>query len=181
MVSGRAVIKDIKQTKSQVESMGGEFKSHYILKDIIFLPMQEKNYNLSDDFVRVRVNIKSNWVTKKVILVRKQTRFNQTGKVDNIVLREEFDTLEEAFEYIENKIPKFEKGFEFEKQGWQYQLGDERIFIEDTQDWKPSVEITTQSDQKLKELFDSLRVVEVVKLSVPEIIRRILNQDKFST
>ena len=47
---------------------------NWAFKDIIFVP-KKNDYNLSDDFVRVRVMIKKNWPTKDVILVRKKPNF----------------------------------------------------------------------------------------------------------
>jgi len=173
MIEGRAVIDNIKNAKVSVESLGGQFKGYYILKDIIFVPKKE-DYNLSNDFVRVRVNIKSDWPTKKVILVRKQTEFKETGKIDNVILKEEFDTEEESFAFIKDKLSEFRKGFEYERDGWQYQLNDNRIFIEDIKGWKPSVEIEAESKERLKELFDKIGILETVKSSVPEIMRRLL-------
>ncbi|UCD03983.1 MAG: hypothetical protein JSW73_05635 [Candidatus Woesearchaeota archaeon] len=173
MIEGRAIIESIKKTRASVESLGGQFKSNYIGRDIIFLPERE-DYNLSDDFVRVRVNIKSNWPTKRVILTRKQTDFREIGKVDNVILSEEFDTEEEAFSFIEKNLPEFQKGFEYEREGWQYQLKHNRIFIEDIKGWRPSVEIEAKSEEELKELFDKIGILELVKDSIPKIMRRIL-------
>jgi adenylate cyclase class IV len=173
MIEGRAIIENIEKVKASVESLGGLFKSHYILKDIIFVPKKEE-YNLNDDFVRVRVNIKSDRPTKRVVLVRKQTQFKETGKVDKVILKEEFDTEEEAFAFIKEKLPEFQKGFEYERDGWEYQLDDCGIFIEDIKGWKPSVEIEAESENQLKELFDNIGVLKIVKSSVPEIMRRLL-------
>lgn len=173
MIAGRAIIENIEKAKASVESLGGRFKSHYILKDIIFVPKKE-DYDLSDDFVRVRVNIKSDWPTKRVILVRKQTEFKEPGKIDKVILKEEFDTEEEAFAFIKEKLPEFQKGFEYEREGWQYQLNDNKIFIENIKGWKPSVEIEADSEEQLKELFDKIGILELVKSSVPEIMRKLL-------
>ena len=173
MIEGRAVIENIEKTKVSVESLEGKFKSHYILKDIIFIPKKE-DYNLNDDFIRVRVNIKSDWPTKKVILIRKQTEFKKIGKIDKVILKEEFDTEEDAFAFIKNKLPEFQKGFDYKRDGWQYQLNNNRIFIEDIKGWKSSIEIEAESEEELKKLFDKIGILELVKYSIPEIMRRLL-------
>ena len=171
MIYGRALIKSIEKTRTIIESMDAQFKSNYILKDIIFVPTKE-NYNLNDDFVRVRINIKSDWPGKRVILVRKQTEFKKTGKVAKLIIKQEFDTKAEAFTFIEQEAPEFQKGFEYEREDWQYQLNDNKIFIEDIKGWKLSVEIEAESEEKLKELFDKIVILERVRDSVPEIMRR---------
>ena len=173
MIEGRAVIEKIEKTKVSVESLEGKFKSNYILKDIIFIPKKE-DYNLNDDFIRVRVNIKSDWPTKKVILIRKQTEFKKIGKIDKVILKEEFDTEEDAFAFIKNKLPEFQKGFDYKRDGWQYQLNNNRIFIEDIKGWKSSIEIEAESEEELKKLFDKIGILELVKYSIPEIMRRLL-------
>ena len=173
MIEGRAIIENIEKTKASVKSLGGKFKSHYILKDIIFIPKKE-DYNLSDDFIRVRINIKSDWPTKRVILIKKQTEFKEIGKIDKVILKEEFDTEEEAFAFIKDKFPEFQEGFDYKRNGWQYQLNDNRIFIEDIKDWKPSIEIEAENEEELKRLFDKIEILELVKSSIPEIMRRVL-------
>ena len=171
MIEGRAIVESIEKAKASIESLGGHFKSNYILKDIIFVPKKE-NYNLSSDFVRVRINIKSDWPTKRVIVVRKQTEFKKTGKIDKIILKKEFDNEEEAFLFVKEKLPEFQKGFEYEREGWQYQLNDSRIFIEDIKGWKPSIEIEVKNEKEIKEFFNKIGILELVKASVPEIMRQ---------
>lgn len=173
MIEGRAIIKSIKKAKASVESLGGQLKSNYVLKDIIFVSKKEV-YNLSKDFVRVRINIKSDWPTKKVILVRKQTKFKETGKVSKINLKEEFDTEQKAFDFIKKNLPEFREGFEYSREGWQYQLSNHKIFIEDIEGWKPSVEIEAKNEGDLKNLFEKIGILKLVKDSVPENMRKIL-------
>ncbi|MBL7100939.1 MAG: hypothetical protein ISS23_03235 [Nanoarchaeota archaeon] len=117
MIEGRAIIENIEKTKASIESLGGQFKDHYLLKDIIFVPKKE-NYNLTDDYVRIRIHIKGDWPTKRVTVVRKQAKFKETGKIDKIILKEEFDTEEEAFAFVEKNLPEFRKGFEFGRESW---------------------------------------------------------------
>lgn len=174
MIVGRALINSIEETKSKVESLGGELKSNFIIKDIIFVPYKE-DYNLTDDFVRLRVNIKSNWNTRRVVVTRKKTEFQDTGKVENYLLKEELDSEEEAFQFIQENLSEFKQGFNFKKEGWQYQLNDNRIFIEDIQNWKPSVEIEAKDESELKELFDNLNVLDILNKSVPEIMENELS------
>lgn len=173
MIEGRAIIESIDKAKASVEKIGGQFKSNYIFKDIIFVS-KKRHYNLNDDFVRVRINIKSDWPTKKVILVRKQTKFKKIGKIDKVILKKEFESEEEAFAFIKEKLPDFKKEFEYKREGWQYQLKDNKIFIENIKGWEPSVEIEADSEEQLKELFEKIGILKLVKSSVPEIMRKLL-------
>ncbi|MCK4809148.1 MAG: hypothetical protein KAS90_05985 [Candidatus Aenigmarchaeota archaeon] len=172
MIEGRAIIEDIDTAKSSVESLGAKSKNNYSFKDIIFVPKAEE-YSLSNDFVRVRVYIKTNWPTKNVVLVRKNMEWKNHGKIDNVVLREEFDSQEEAFAYIDKNLGSdFEKGFDYNREGWEYELDSCRIFIEDIKGYRPTIEIEAEDEEGLKILFNKIGVLEIVKNSVPEIMRK---------
>lgn len=173
MIEGRAVISSIEHAKKKVEELGAIFKGEYIFKDIIFFPEKE-DFNLSDDFLRMRVYLKTNWPTTNVVLIRKQTEFKSTGKVDRIIFKEEFDTEKEALGYVENNLSsEFKLGFEFSRTGWQFQLENHRLFIEDIDDFKPSIEIEAKTEEELKSLFDKLDIIKKINESIPEIMRRI--------
>src|SRR3989344_7238059 len=103
MVEGRALIENIEKAKASVENLGGQFKGNYIFKDIIFVP-RKKIYNLNEDFLRIRSYVKTNWLTKNVVLVRKKTEWKKQGTLDKIILKREFDTEKEAFSFIEENF-----------------------------------------------------------------------------
>lgn len=173
MIEGRATVPGVGEAKTAIERLGGVFNSNYAFKDIIFVP-KKANYNLSDDFLRARVYIKSNWPTKKVVLIRKQTEFKEVGKVDHIVLRQEFDTEQEALDYIKQELgTEFEYGFEYSREGWQYTLEGHLIFVENVEGLKPSIEIEADTDEQLQNFFDRIGAVERFHDSVPELVRRI--------
>jgi len=120
------------------------------------------------------VNVKSDWPAKRVVVVRKQTKFRRIGKTDKIILKKEFDNEEEAFLFAKEKFPEFQRGLEYERKGWEYRLDDKGIFIERIKGWKPSIEIEAKNGKEIKELFNKIGILELVKDSVPEIMRQIL-------
>lgn len=173
MIEGRAIISGIENTRKKVEQLGAAFKGEYIFKDVIFI-LKQDDFNLSDDFLRMRVYSKNNWSTKNVVLVRKQTEFKSTGKINKIILKEEFDTEKEALDFVqENLSSEFKREFEFSRTGWQYQLANHRIFIEDVEGFKPSIEIEAETEDELKSLFDKIGILEKINESMPKIMRRI--------
>ena len=174
MIEIRALISDIEETKRKIESVGGILKSNYAFKDIIFLP-RTTNVDLNKDFLRLRVLSKNNWPTKDVILMRKHTVFKKIGKTDNIILRKEFDTEKEAMDFIKKEFSDFEFGFKYLREGWQYELDGHRVFIEDIKEFRPSIEIEADSEEKLKELVQKTGAGELLKESIPEIMRNILD------
>ena len=171
MIECRAIIKDVLEARKVVESLGGNFLSNYAFKDIIFVP-SVGDFNLTDDFVRVRVYSKTNWPTKNVIVVRKQTKFVEGGKVSDVVLKKEFDTEEEALSFLEKNVSGFEKGFEYSREGWQYELNGLKIFIEDVEGFKPSVEVISKDEKSLEEILSKLNVLERCNESLPELIKK---------
>lgn len=174
MIEGRALILDIEQTRKNLLDLGAVFNSNYAFKDIIFVP-KKAEYNLSDDFLRARVYIKYDRPAKKVVLVRKQTEFKNVGKIDSILLKKEFDTEQEALDFVTTQLgAKFERGFEYAREGWQYDLGNCRIFVEDIKGYKPSIEIEADSEEEIESLFAKIGVIEKIHASMPEVMRRAL-------
>ena len=178
MIEGRATIENIKETIKKLEKMGALFDSEYSFKDIIFVP-KKGIYDLNKDFLRARVYIKNDWPTKNVVLVRKQTLFNDIGKIDNLILKKEFDTEKECFDFIKLEFnDEFEKSFEYERIGWQYNFENHRGFIEDIKGYNPSIEIevATNSKDELESLFKRIGIIEKVHNSMPEVMRKIFKK-----
>ena len=179
MIEGRALVQSLEKAKASVTKLGGQFKSYYIFKDVIFVP-KKKNYNWGEDLVRVRVYCKNDWPTKKVVLVRKKTEWKGQGKKDTIILKKEFDTEKEAFAFIKKNVSEFEKECEYLREGWQYELKTYRIFIENIEKYRPSIEIEADNESDLQILFQKIGAGKIVTESVPEIMRRILKNPSIS-
>jgi len=171
MIESRGLIESVEKAKDAVEKIGGTFKSNYRFKDVIFVP-QRNNCNLNDDVVRVRVYVKSDWPTKKVVVVRKQATFTGMLKKDHVVIKEAFDSEKEAVNFVKKHISEFQYGFEYVREGWEYSLGDCRIFIEDIEGYQPSMEVEANDEKIIRDLFRKIGVNTMMKESVPEIMRR---------
>ena len=76
MIEKRATIKSIKEAKEKVEAFGSKYIANYVFTDIIFI-IKKGDYNLNNDFIRMRVYTKNDWPTKRIVLVRKKTNFNK--------------------------------------------------------------------------------------------------------
>ncbi|HTX86800.1 MAG TPA: hypothetical protein VMC41_01890 [Candidatus Nanoarchaeia archaeon] len=165
MIVGRAIIPNIKEARKKIEQLGAIFKGEYIYKDIIFIP-DKNNFNLSDDYLKLRVYTENNWPTKNFRLVRKIR-----GKS---VLKQEFDSEKASLKFINDEFSaEFKRGFEFSRTGWQYDLKNNHIFVEDVENFKPTIEIESESEPELKSLFDQIGIVEKLTESMPEIMKRI--------
>jgi len=171
MIEARATIKSIESTKKAVIALGAKFKSDYILEDTIYSINQQ---NLIDDYVRIRVNVKNDWDEKKVIVIRKKAVIQGIGKIDNIVLRKEFDTKDDAIQFIEREFSEFENPFTYSRKGWHYELKHHRIFIEYIEKLGPVMEIETKTEQEIKELFEKIRILRIIKESIPDVMKKLL-------
>jgi adenylate cyclase class IV len=172
----RVIISDSKAARQKLETLGATLAGEYSYKDLIFVP-RKADYNLSDDFVRVRVYIKNNWHNKHVVVVRKAAHFDAIGKIDEIKLKMEFDAERQAVDYIQKELgTEFEFGFKYDIQGWQYDLDKHKFFVEDIKSLFSSVEIEADTAEQLKIYSDQIDAKEILKTSLSEAIRRVRKQ-----
>jgi len=167
----RGIIKNTEDAREKVEELGGKLLGNYEFKDIIF--SENENSNLSKDFLRLRCYSKTNWSTKKFVLVRKKTKFKKSGKTSKNVFKKEFDDKKSSMDQIKEKFPNFKKIVEYSREGWQYQLGKNRIFIENIKGYKPSIEIESENKRELKKILAGVNILKILKESIPEIMRKI--------
>lgn len=171
MIESRAIIESIDRTRRSVEKLLAQFKGNYAFKDIIFIPRKKnENYNLNEDLIRMRIYTKNNWPTKKVVLVRKKTKWRKDGKKSNITIKKEFDNEKEALLFLTQNFPGFKKGFEYFREGWQYGFNGCGIFVENIAGLPPSVEIEATEKKKLQIIFKKLGVKKVLRDSIPKMI-----------
>lgn len=175
MLEARGKIKNIEEIKKKIEKIGGVYDSYYSYTDIIFIPVS-REANLNKEFIRVRILKVNNWQTKNVVLVHKTAEWKGKAKIDNFILKKEFDKLEDAFEFIEEYYKgKLKENFRYFREGWQYQLGNNRIFIEDIEKFGPTIEIEVENEKEIDSIFEKLGIAEKVYDSVPETMRKILS------
>lgn len=174
MIEGRAIIKDIEETRQALIKLGAECVAEYQFKDIIFVPRTDTSLN--DDYIRIRVYSKNNWPTKNVVVMRKKAKFHAVGKEDTIVLKKEFDSEDEARQYIEQEFnDSFIFGFEFSRVGWQYSMGEYRLFVEDIEKMPPVIEIEAGTEEALAQLYKNIGIIKELHDSIPELIKKYEN------
>ena len=174
MISGRARITSVDEARALIERQGSALDGHYISKDIIYVP-KKVSFNLSDDFLRMRICLVKDWPTKEVILLRKQTQFEGASKVERTVFKQEFDAVDEARAYVEaHFMNEFAFGFEYQREGWSYQVDGQRVYVEAIDGLPPTIEAESDSPERLAELFIKLGALERYEASVAELIRRSL-------
>ncbi len=172
MKEARAKIKSIEKARSALEKLGAKFKSTYAFTDNIYFKKDGKK-DLREEFMRARSYKENNWDTKDVVFVHKKIEWSGSTKTSNVLLKEEFDTLDEA----ENRIQDVEKSFSYARKGWEYTLGDAHIFVEDIEGLGPSVEIEADDEKTIDDLFNKLDATERITGSMPEIMERICKKE----
>jgi len=149
----RALLTDLEPAKKKCLELGAEFVDHYAFTDHVFTS--------GEGILKIRVLTLSD-KPKKVILAQKKAVFEGDAKTDIIKRKEFFETYEEAFATVGNE---WQKKVEFSREGWGYELGGVKIYIEDLEKLGPSVEIEFEEQSGLLKEFD---VTEVLGCSLPE-------------
>jgi adenylate cyclase class IV len=160
----RAFIRDIAQVQKKLSLLNAFFKGEYEFKDYIYYP-QDRDFDLNKEFVRLRVYQKTQWDQKAVELSHKVKR--DPGVSGSLKVKKQFDSMEEADVFLRG----YRLVFAYQRKGYEYQLGNVRIFLEDVQGLPPSVELVSLSKKKMDELFDQLAPVQMLSDSVPKLIQ----------
>ena len=69
-----------------------------------------------------------------------------------------------------------EEDYEYSREGWEYSLGKNGIFIEYIEKLGPTIEIEADNKSDLEDLFKLFEVRERFSESTPEIMRKLLGK-----
>ncbi|MFH1510485.1 MAG: hypothetical protein ABIF10_02240 [Candidatus Woesearchaeota archaeon] len=164
MLEARALVDNLERVKKKVMGLGGVSKGCYACKNFIFKSWTGPVY------LRLRVYSKNNWPSRQVIVTHKKAVALGFGKKDVILLRQEFDDLDQGFAFISNKFPGFQKILEFAVCGEEFSLGSSRFFVENVEFVGPSVEIEVNTEDELKKYFTLIGAGKMIEGSLPEYI-----------
>jgi len=168
VAEARGPIFDIKLIKKELEKLGAEFKGDYEFTDHIYKLINSDKIDLNKEFVRIREYDKSAWKHKKFVLVHKVTSWGNGKKKSKKILKEEFDNLNDA----ENKIKDYKLYFKFHRTGSQYRFKDSNLFIEDLEYLGRSIEIESEDEKTINDLFNKFQIIEKFSDCVPKLVER---------
>jgi adenylate cyclase class IV len=175
MYDARTFVNDLSSARTLLEEMSAQFKGAYEIHDVIYAP-KDTNKTLGDEFLRLRVNKKNIWNEKDVIVMLKGTINQTVGKRSVIQIREEFDTRDEAEEYIKrNLLAQFTYAYEFNRIGWQYDLENSQIDLEDIEGHY-SIEFKAPTPERLRELLSLFSIIETISGPSVITIQKLLNK-----
>ncbi|GMU18893.1 MAG: hypothetical protein AMXMBFR12_00850 [Candidatus Babeliales bacterium] len=162
----RAYISDVNTTRNALEGLGATLKSDYAFTDYIYQP-NDRHVDLSKEFIRLRVYEKTAWKQKNYVLVHKLK--GPAGMTGQTPIHKEFDTLAEAQHALKDN---YHLDFQFYRKGWEYQFSAMKIFVEDVQNIRPTIEVVTPNKKDIDSLFEKLGLTEIITDSVPRLIEK---------
>ena len=161
MFDARTFVETIDTARALLEKKKAIFQGEYAIHDVIFAP-KESGLKIDHIFLRLRSIPKNIWNEKSVIVAIKQTEQRKVGKQSLIPLKKQFDTEKEARDFIEAHYSnQFEYLFEFNRIGFQYDLGSDQVDLEDIEGLH-SIEFKSDTEEgllKLLTLFDAKEVI----------------------
>jgi len=174
----RYVIADAIATQERVIQLGGESHGNYRFTDHIFAPSLSANIKRHVLRIRQYDRSDSSLIGSKYLVTEKTVEWSIASKTEKVLNTNNFCTLLDAIRYIENRYPKHQLLFTFNRLGWHYSLVGNDIFIEDMVETGPSMEIHTEHIKMLTILAAALKAGEQWTDSVPSAIQKIILQKK---
>ena len=144
-----------------------KYKADFAFYDLVYV--NKDGTSITDDTLKIRVYQTNHWNNKDVLVIRKVAPLINGSKEDKVLLREEFDTVEEAQKFVDdNFLDSYEFAFKLQKSGIQYGNEVLDLWKEDVLDVGISVELGSEDESLLEEVFASLDNKERLDVSLPE-------------
>jgi len=160
----RAWIQSIEQTLEKLEKLGCTSKGTYSFRDYIY-DLKDKSYNFNKKFMHVRFYEKTNWNQKPVQLVHKlKSKPDFSG---DIIFSQGFDNISQAENFLK---PSHTLAFSAFRKGTEFSLNNLRIFVEDIEFLKPSIEVLGVTKEDILDLFNKIEHEGIINDSVAQLI-----------
>lgn len=163
MMELRATIDNVENVKKILKDKA-KYNGSYAYKDVIF--------NNSGEILKLRVYYENNWGTKGALLTNKEQIWQGNVKKDIVKLKMHFNNFENAEKYIKKEFPKAEKTHEYNKKGWEYQIGNAKIFLEDVEGIN-MVEIESENKSEIYSILNLIKAEKIMTESMAEFMRKI--------
>ncbi len=150
-----------------ISKYGLNFKSDFAFYDLVYV--NKNGASITEDTLKIRVYQVNHWKNKNVLVIRKIAPIVNGSKEDKVLLREEFDTAQEAQAYVDaNLLNEYDFAFKLQKTGVQY--GNEKVDLwkEDVEGIGLSVEVGSNDTELIDAIFSELDVNERLTMSLPE-------------
>lgn len=157
MHDARVFVDTLEGAERVLEGKLAEFRGRYNIQDIIYASLDEE-VTLDKVFLRLRINHKEIWGNKRAVVALKETEQQDVGKKSRVPVYQEFDSVVEAEQFIaDHYADRFQKDFEFTREGWQYNLGDDQVDLEQCGE-HCTIEFKSRTQDGLKSLLSDFRI-----------------------
>jgi hypothetical protein len=152
MYDARIFLKSLEQAKKVLNNNQANFKGEYFIHDSIY-SLKNSDTGIDKTFLRLRSLPMNIWNEKPFIVSIKMTEVKEVGKQSIIPIKKQFDTEDEAKEFIDkNYSDQFSFLYKFSRRGWQYDLGEDQVDLEDIEGLY-SIEFKSWTEEGLKKLL----------------------------
>ncbi len=160
----RVWVQSCEKIREQLNLLAATPKGDYAFTDYLYQSVGVP-YNFNTEFVRIRVYHKTQWNQKMVVLCHKQK--SPTDKRPVTIQQQEFDVLADAQRIISNTHRYLLRA---SRVGYEYSIGDVRVFVEDIERLSPSVEVLADSWADLNILLAALDHGDIIHDTVPHLL-----------
>lgn len=161
MYDARIFLDTLDTARNKLIAEHATFKGEYIIHDAIYAS-KDLSQGIEKIFLRLRSVPNNIWNEKQYIVSIKVTELKEVGKQSIIPIKVQFDSKEEAQQYIEEHYSEqFDFLYEFSRTGWQYDLEENQIDLEDIEGYC-SIEFKSPTEEGLQKLlteFDAKNVI----------------------
>lgn len=167
MIYSRIIVNDINDLNEIIRKLKLSEKDQFAFYDLVYL--NKNGASITEDTLKIRVYQKNEWDNKDVLVIRKTAPSINGVKEDKVLLREEFDLVEDAIKYVEANLSDiYEYKFKLEKSGTEYANDNLRVWVENIKDIGISIEFGAEDSNIIESTISLFDVKERLYISVPE-------------
>jgi len=167
MIYSRIIINDGSDIKEILNKLNLVKKTEFAFYDLIYL--NKNGASITEDTLKIRVYQKNEWNTKDVLVIRKTAPVTNGVKEDKVLLKEQFDTLEEAQAFVnKNLLEQYEYKIKLEKTGTEYKSDNLNVWVENIKNVGISIEFGSEDSKVIEDAISLFDVKERLNISIPE-------------
>lgn len=175
MFDARIFLPDLAAARKVLAESDSIFKGEYLIRDEIF-QLKDRSEGIQEVFLRLRSVPLNIWDEKPFIVALKRTELRDVGKRSSIPAKAQFDTEAEAREFIrQNYDLQFEFLYGFDRRGWQYDLGEDQVDLEDIEG-HPSIEFKSPTEEGLRRLMAKFGATDAIRGPSVVAVRQLLGR-----
>ncbi len=171
VIEARAFVTDLAFAQTILGVERAVFKGAYRIHDTIFRNKVTRA-PLAEEFLRLRYIPSNIWQERPVILALKKTVPQGIGKISDVPVKREFDTVEDARHYYDqNFSAAYDEDFSFWRDGWQYVLpSGDVVDLELIEGRYPSIEFKSETDAGIHHLLATFGVTADQIIRGPSVV-----------